>query len=192
MRFGRTRGVKVIVRAAFRPGPIKNKVSNGLLKATRRLAGATRLTAKQDMKRARPRRTGIQNMPPEMQARMRARRRKWHQSGHSYPEPTFLQPSKPGDPPKAVIGTIKKLLFYAREKNRGKYAFIIGPNIFRTNRNNSGKAAKLHERAGVGRSSDPTAPKPARYPKRPFMRPALRKNAKNWRVILKDAYKTSR
>ncbi len=79
--------------------------------------------------------------------------------------------SKPGQPPRADVGYLKKFNFFVYDPRQ--HSVVIGPARLR---GMSGEPVPgLHEHGGVQRLMDG---KVARYPARPYMRPAFNKNLK--------------
>ncbi len=87
-------------------------------------------------------------------------------------------PSTPGKPPKAWTRLMKDRLFFAWDKSNG--TVVIGPEILKSKQSRVASVytiPSVHEYGGVLRKVDRKGrPSTARYPARPYMRPALEKS----------------
>ena len=83
--------------------------------------------------------------------------------------------SPPGKPPHAHHGALRKLIIFAL--TNGDQDVIVGPMLFKSSTNDY-NLPNLHEFGGMvmrkvtGRKGSRSS-KPVRYPKRPYMKPAL-------------------
>lgn len=84
------------------------------------------------------------------------------------------KPSKAGMPPHSSTGALKRAIFFGVEKERD--AVLIGPGF-----SHFGATGGAHEFGGVFRKR--------RYPKRPFMWPALQKNTHLLPSLWQDSVK---
>lgn len=94
--------------------------------------------------------------------------------------------SRPGRPPHAHVGLLRKLLFFAYEKRAA--TVVIGPVLLRA----GSKVPYLMEYGGrtinkgrLGQS------RPANYPARPFMQPAFQEELKKVPGIFKDSVRAA-
>lgn len=88
------------------------------------------------------------------------------------------KPSAPGKPPKAWTRLLKDRLFFAWDSSTA--SVVIGPELLRTRASrlaSSDTIPAIHEFGGTTKSySRKGKAKNARYPKRPYMRPAFEKS----------------
>lgn len=115
--------------------------------------------------------------------------------------------SEPGQPPSAHLGLIKKFLFFAYEPESKNV--VIGPALLNgSKRSDSQTVVELHEKGGSRaveetqvRSGDwvasgrvkidglPIRTRQAKYPERPFMRPAFEAELPQAAPMFKDMIK---
>lgn len=94
------------------------------------------------------------------------------------------KPSRPGTPPGDVIGTLKRFVLF--DVDQAKRNVIMGPAWLP--RQQSQRTLELLEHGGVRRqrSRRHNRTVTARYPARPFMRPAFNKNTPQAARLLKN------
>lgn len=101
--------------------------------------------------------------------------------GRPKPRPWWFAPSKPGEPPRMIWGYIKKFLFFAWDGT--KRTVVIGPAVLNGG-NGSATAALEHGGTVTNRKGRRSVIAP-----RPFMRPALAKEAPNFPELFRNSIK---
>jgi hypothetical protein len=98
----------------------------------------------------------------------------------------WSKPSKPGTPPRSRIGTLKQHIYFAYEPT--KRNVVIGPALLARARTDN---LVMLEHGGQRQMTLPTygnqkVTTRAKYPARPFMRPALERNMPMAASLYKD------
>ena len=98
-----------------------------------------------------------------------------------------FKPSKPGKPPKSIEGLLRRFVYYAYDKYKG--TVVAGPTILPNKSRHGVPIPGLHEHGGTQVVRFGKKQVVAKYPARPYMRPAGEKNTKKLGQLWKDAIK---
>jgi len=196
-RFSARHGTKFFrVDVRDNTGKVITKVGTAKMRVIRHQANYLKVVAKRSMKKQR-RYKSVAELPPQLALTFNNARRLWHIRGENPSfEPLVTQlrkPSAPGRPPGVHKGLLKRFLF-AQSTGRGRKAsYLVGPKLLRK-KDGGGPQTIPEAHEFSGKRINPSSlifgsRRVASYPKRPYMRPALKRAAPAFAQMWKDQVK---
>jgi hypothetical protein len=174
-------------------GRVIQRVGTAKMRVIRRQANTVKVAAKRSMKRGR-RYASEAAMPPHVALTYRIRRQAWHVKGEdpSY-EPKVSQyriPSAPNTPPHTGLRPLLRKMLFAQKSGTKKHggSFITGPVLLPRGKASNLTTPETHQYSGTKKNpaSIHGQARWARYPKRPYMIPALKRVAPTFAAMWKD------
>ena len=167
-------------------GRVVTKVGSAKMRVIRHQANYLKVVAKNSMRRTRQYRSEAE-LPGDLALIYRERRRRWHIQGEDpVREPKvkhFRRPSPPGHPPGIGRNPLLKRFLFAnatRRMHQHGGSYIVGPQLLPgMGSRPEGTVPEVHEYSGtkLNQANFYAGNRMARYPRRPYMGPALHRAA---------------
>lgn len=173
--------VKQAKAGFFDRAAVGNAVDAATKKVLSKAGAFVRLDAKSSIKQARQKALG--ELTEDERKIYERRIKEWKKDKGKKKPKRPVASSRPGEPPRSVVGTLKKFLFFAYDAQ--KKSVVIGPAKV----NAKGDAPAPLEFGGASTISTAKGRRTATIKKRPYMAPALAKNESKIQEMYRDSIK---